>query len=433
MKVKEVVKLNDIALKVTGLAKHFGGIKAVDGIDFEVKSGQFVGLIGPNGCGKSTTFNTISGLLEKSSGEVEVFGKSTEDLKPHQIHSLGLTRTFQHTRLWKDMTVIENLLIPPRNQVGANPITAIMNTIQPEHEKERLEKAWDILETLEITHIAHLLAGELSGGQSKLVDIGRALMGEPRLLLLDEPVAGVAGPLANSIFSHLRKLVDETGISILIIEHNMNFILRQGVDHVIVMNEGTILMSGTPSQVRENDEVVQAYLGGAGVDHDLPENELGEVAEESIRTKREFEMGRGIAGALLLALSMWIPNLGWITTAGILTGTSEFISVLGDHMFVANIEDLWAGLHMTFLLLYALSQPVILYSICRSIYLKRSLDDDAENLILMSSILILSGILLRMFNDASANEIPFGAIVTLLAGVVMYFDIPKKFIGGEEE
>ena len=426
-------KLSEIALKVSNLAKHFGGIKAVDGIDFEVKSGQFVGLIGPNGCGKSTTFNTISGLLEKSSGEVEVFGNPTENLKPHQIHALGLTRTFQHTRLWKDMTVIENLLVPPRNQVGTNPITAIMNTIQPEHEKERLKKAWEILETLEITHIAHLLAGELSGGQSKLVDIGRALMGEPRLLLLDEPVAGVAGPLANSIFSHLRKLVDDTGISILIIEHNMNFILRQGVDHVVVMNDGKVLMAGTPNEVRDNDEVVQAYLGGAGVGHELPEDTMVETNNVLIRTKRDFNLNRGISGALLLALSMWIPNLGWITTSGILTGSSDFLSVLGDHMLIANTEDLWAGLHMSFLLLYALSQPIILYSICRSIYLKRSLDDDAENLILMSSILIISGLLLRIFNDVTADEIPFGAIVALIAGLGMICDTSKKLIGGEEE
>lgn|GEM_PF-113699 len=424
--------MSELALKVTGLAKHFGGIKAVDDIDFEVRKGEFVGLIGPNGCGKSTTFNTISGLLEKTSGEAEVFGSSTEGLAPHEIHSLGLTRTFQHTRLWKEMTVIENLIIPPRNQLGDNPLTAILHTFRPEHEKARLAKAWKILETLEITHIAHLLAGELSGGQSKLVDIGRALMGEPDLLLLDEPVAGVAGPLADSIFEHLRKLVNETGITILIIEHNMNFILRKGVDRVIVMNEGKVLMSGTPDEVRASEEVVKAYLGGDGEDHTLPEDDIESTPTLRMRNKRPFSMNRGIAGIALLLLSMFIPNLGWISTHGLLTGSSDFLDSFGAHIFDASMGDLWAGLHMVFLLLFALSQPIILYSLLRNSWRKTSLDDDAENLLLMSGLLIISGVLLWLFNDTTSNELPFGAMMTMAAGAVMYLDYPPSK-GGEEE
>ena len=131
-------------------------------------------------------------------------------------------------------------------------------------EKERLQQAYDILDELEVPHMAENLASELSGGQSKLVDIGRSRMGSPKLLLLDEPVAGVAGPLAMKIFNNLRKTVDETGISVLIIEHNMDFILRQGVDRIVVMNEGEVLMVGTPDEVRSNREVIEAYLGSAG-------------------------------------------------------------------------------------------------------------------------------------------------------------------------
>jgi ABC-type branched-subunit amino acid transport system ATPase component len=271
-------------LCVNGLRKEFGGLVAVDDVSFEIGEGEFVGLIGPNGCGKSTTFNCISGLLEKTSGTIEIFGQDASQMRPDQIQKMGLTRTFQHTRLWREMTVIENLMVPPREQLGTSllemlkaliikrkkPLRVTLSgkerTIIPGNtsEGERLMRAYEVLDQLEVPHMAHNLTSELSGGQSKLVDIGRSMMGEPRLLLLDEPVAGVAGPLAMKIFDNLRKLVDDTGISILIIEHNMDFILRQGVDRIIVMNEGGILMKGTPDEVRGNREVIEAYLGSSG-------------------------------------------------------------------------------------------------------------------------------------------------------------------------
>lgn len=251
-------------LSVQNLRKEFGGLVAVNDVSFEIGKGEFVGLIGPNGCGKSTTFNCISGLLEKTSGTVEVFGVDASDMRPDQIQKLGMTRTFQHTQLWKQMTVIENLLVPPRKQFAPNPLITLLRGRTRKEEKDRLEKAFAVLEQLEVPHMAHNLAGELSGGQSKLVDIGRSMMGDPQLLLLDEPVAGVAGPLAMKIFNNLRSLVDTTGISILVIEHNMDFILRQGVDRIIVMNEGNVLMVGTPDEVRSNRAVIEAYLGAAG-------------------------------------------------------------------------------------------------------------------------------------------------------------------------
>ncbi len=252
-------------LKVENLRKEFGGLVAVKDVSFEIKEGEFVGLIGPNGCGKSTTFNCISGLLNQTSGKVEIYGQDVSNMRPDQIHGLGMTRTFQHTRLWREMTVIENLLVPPRKQLSPNILKSLFKFPQSRQaESLRLEKAHAILEELEVPHMAHNLASELSGGQSKLVDIGRSRMGSPNLLLLDEPVAGVAGPLAMKIFNNLRKTVDETGISILIIEHNMDFILRQGVDRIIVMNEGEVLMVGTPDEVKSNKAVIEAYLGSAG-------------------------------------------------------------------------------------------------------------------------------------------------------------------------
>ncbi len=249
-------------LKVRDMTKDFGGLRAIDSVTFEVNKGEFVGLIGPNGCGKTTTFNCISGLLDATEGEVEIFGEDATKLRPDEIQKLGLTRTFQHTLLWREMTSIENLLIPPRNQFGTNPLHALFTYFRRNEEEERLAKAYRTLESLEITHMAHNLTSELSGGQSKLVDIGRALMGEPELLLLDEPVAGVAGPLAEKIFNNLRKIVTETNISILVIEHNMDFILRAGVDRIIVMDQGKVLMEGTPDEVKDSKEVIEAYLGG---------------------------------------------------------------------------------------------------------------------------------------------------------------------------
>jgi len=251
-------------LKVSNMTKDFGGLRAVDNVSFEIEKGEFVGLIGPNGCGKTTTFNCISGLLDATEGDVEVFGEDATLLRPDQIQKLGITRTFQHTRLWREMTTIENLLIPPRNQYGTDPIRGFISNFFRGEEEARVRKAYSTLEELEITHMAHNLTSELSGGQSKLVDIGRALMGEPDLLLLDEPVAGVAGPLAEKIFNNLRNIVSQTGISILVIEHNMDFILRRGVDRIIVMDQGKVLMQGTPDEVKDSKEVIEAYLGGTG-------------------------------------------------------------------------------------------------------------------------------------------------------------------------
>ena len=195
-----------------------------------------------------------------------MFGRDVSELRPDQIQNLGMTRTFQHTNLWRQMTVIENLLVPPRKQFGSSFLELLQSLFIPhgKSEEERLTRAFEVLDQLEVPHMANNLTSELSGGQSKLVDIGRSMMGDPRLLLLDEPVAGVAGPLAMKIFNNLRRIVDETGTSILIIEHNMDFILRQGVDRIIVMNEGQVLMQGTPDEVRSNREVIEAYLGAAG-------------------------------------------------------------------------------------------------------------------------------------------------------------------------
>jgi len=253
--------VNTIPLTVDGLTKDFGGLRAIDDVSFHVEEGELVGLIGPNGCGKSTVFNCISGLLELTSGQVELFGKNATNMRPDQVQRMGLTRTFQHTRLWREMTVIENLLVPPREQFAPNRLMSLLRPHSRIAEKERVLDAYAVLDTLQVSHMANHLASELSGGQSKLIDIGRALMGAPRCLLLDEPVAGVAAPLAEKIFQNLRDLVSEQGISVLVVEHNMDFILRAGVDRIVVMDRGRFLMEGTPDEVRQSRDVIEAYLG----------------------------------------------------------------------------------------------------------------------------------------------------------------------------
>ena len=185
----------------------------------------------------------------------------TTNMRPDQVQRMGLTRTFQHTRLWREMTVIENLLVPPREQFAPNRLMSLLRPHSRIAEKERVLDAYAVLDTLQVSHMANHLASELSGGQSKLIDIGRALMGAPRCLLLDEPVAGVAAPLAEKIFQNLRDLVSEQGISVLVVEHNMDFILRAGVDRIVVMDRGRFLMEGTPDEVRQSRDVIEAYLG----------------------------------------------------------------------------------------------------------------------------------------------------------------------------
>ncbi len=253
--------MSTIPLTVDGLTKDFGGLRAIDNVSFHVGEGELVGLIGPNGCGKSTIFNCISGLLKLTSGQVELFGKNATNMRPDQVQRMGLTRTFQHTRLWREMTVIENLLVPPREQFAPNRLMSLLRPHSRIAEQERVLDAYAVLDTLQVSHMANHLASELSGGQSKLIDIGRALMGAPRCLLLDEPVAGVAAPLAEKIFQNLRDLVSEQGISVLVVEQNMYFILRAGVDRIVVMDRGKFLMEGTPNEVRQSRDVVEAYLG----------------------------------------------------------------------------------------------------------------------------------------------------------------------------
>jgi ABC-type branched-subunit amino acid transport system ATPase component len=253
----------DVPLRVEGLRKKFGGIVAVDDTSFEVESGSMTGLIGPNGAGKSTTFNCITGVHRPTAGNVYFRGEEITGLSPHQVANRGLVRTFQIARELEEMTVLENMMLAPKAQRGESMWRSLLPFYRNEvvdQEREVLEKCWDILEFFEIDHLAHEYAGNLSGGQRKLLELARALLTEPDMLLLDEPFAGVNPSLEERLLEHVHEL-REDGYTFLIVEHDMDLIM-ENCERVIVMHQGKVLTEGTPDEVRSNEEVIEAYLGG---------------------------------------------------------------------------------------------------------------------------------------------------------------------------
>jgi len=250
-----------VPLRVEGLRKEFGGIVAVDGASFEVEEGTMTGLIGPNGAGKSTTFNCITGVHEPTDGRIYFQGEDITSLSPNKVANRGLVRTFQIARELEEMTVLENMLLAPKGQRGEalwRSLLARRSVV--EQEEEILEDCWDMLEFFEIDHLAHEFAGNLSGGQRKLLELARALLTEPTMLLLDEPFAGVNPSLEERLLEHIHELREE-GYTFLIVEHDMDLIMNN-CEHIIVMHQGTVLTEGSPTEVKANKQVVEAYLGG---------------------------------------------------------------------------------------------------------------------------------------------------------------------------
>ncbi|KAB1193940.1 ATP-binding cassette domain-containing protein [Haloferax sp. MBLA0076] len=250
-------------LQVEGLRKSFGGITAVDGASFEVEAGTLTGLIGPNGAGKSTTFNLITGMLKPDSGTVTFNGENITGLEPHEIANRGMVRTFQIARELSDMTVLENMMLAPKQQRGEKLWRSVAPVVRDdvrEQEEELLERVWAVLDFFDIDHIAHEYAGNLSGGQRKLLEMARALLTDPDMLLLDEPFAGVNPTLEKKLLTHIHEL-REQGYTFLLVEHDMDLIMNN-CEHVIVLHQGKVLTEGTPDDIRSNEEVIEAYLGG---------------------------------------------------------------------------------------------------------------------------------------------------------------------------
>ena len=252
-----------VPLRVEGLRKEFGGIVAVDGVDFSVEEGSITGLIGPNGAGKSTTFNCITGVHQPTDGTIYFQGEDVTGLSTDSIANRGLVRTFQIARELEEMTVLENMLLAPKGQIGEalwRSVTPIARGSVVRQEREILEDCWEMLEFFEIDHLADEYAGNLSGGQRKLLELARALLTEPEMLLLDEPFAGVNPSLESRLLEHIHELRDQ-GYTFLIVEHDMDLIM-ENCEHVIVMHQGKILTEGTPDEVRSDEDVIEAYLGG---------------------------------------------------------------------------------------------------------------------------------------------------------------------------
>jgi branched-chain amino acid transport system ATP-binding protein/neutral amino acid transport system ATP-binding protein len=247
-------------LEVSAVTRSFYGVEALRGVDLTVEAGRITGLIGPNGAGKTTLFNCISGLVPPNSGRIVFSGRDITRERPDRIARAGLVRTFQIARGFPRLTVLEHLLLHGRDQPGETLAVALMRTApMREREEELNARALEIARRLELTRVLDHKAAELSGGQKKLLEIGRALMAEPVMLLLDEPIAGVNPTLAMEIGARLRELV-AAGITILLIEHQMDAIARL-CDQVIVLAEGRRLIEGTFAELAANPLVQEAYMG----------------------------------------------------------------------------------------------------------------------------------------------------------------------------
>jgi len=247
-------------LRLDGVKKHFGGIRAVDGVTASVGEGELVGLIGPNGSGKSTLFNVISGVHKLDEGTVALRGERIDGLDPWVIFARGVVRSFQNPRLFHGMTVLENVLVPPRDQKGERIANAPIPARWEDQETSLAEDALDTLIRNQLQAVPLNWATDVSGGQMKLLEVSRALMGEPKLLLLDEPTAGVAPKLAREIFETIAMLRREHGLTFLIIEHRLDVLLDY-VERVLVMHEGELIFDGTPAAAVNDPRVIDAYLG----------------------------------------------------------------------------------------------------------------------------------------------------------------------------
>ena len=248
-------------LEIRNINKNFGGLKAVNNASMKIQKGSITGLIGPNGAGKTTLFNTIAGVYAPDEGEIFLENQNITGLKPHNLFGKGILRTFQIAHEFSTLTVLENLMMVPPNQYGENLIYAWFrnNDVKKQEEEIRI-KAIEVIEFLNLNHLTQELAGNLSGGQKKLLELGRTMMVDSKLVLLDEVGAGVNRTLLNDISDAILRLNKEKNYTFFVIEHDMDLI-EKICDPVIVMAEGSVLFEGKFDEVKSNEEVIEAYLG----------------------------------------------------------------------------------------------------------------------------------------------------------------------------
>ena len=250
-------------LQINNISKYFGGLAAVSNCSLNIKKGSITGVIGPNGSGKTTLFNLIAGNLKPNSGHVMFNNEEITSIPSYELFSKGLLRTFQIAHEFTNLTVLENLMMVPGNQSGEKLMTALLKPKLVKKEEEAVkQKAYEVIDFLNLKHLSNELAGNLSGGQKKLLELGRTMMVDAKIVLLDEVGAGVNRTLLKDIGTAIQRLNKEKGYTFCMIEHDMDFIKRM-CDPVIVMAEGSVLFEGTPDEVMKNEKVIESYLGRA--------------------------------------------------------------------------------------------------------------------------------------------------------------------------
>ncbi|WP_433633644.1 ABC transporter ATP-binding protein [Halomicrococcus sp. NG-SE-24] len=248
-------------LATDNLQKEFGGVRALDGVSLDIDQGELVGIIGPNGAGKTTLFNCVSGVEEPTAGTVHLNGDNITNKSTDTIAQKGLVRTFQLTRELQTMTVRENVMLAAPDQPGEHTIPALLhNEEMQSREREVRQQADELINQFELDHLATEYSGNLSGGQRKLLELARALMLDPAILMLDEPFAGVNPTLTRKLTNHIKSL-NENGQTVIVIEHELET-LTELVDRLIVLQQGKLLVEGDPDEVVEDERVIEAYLGG---------------------------------------------------------------------------------------------------------------------------------------------------------------------------
>ena len=248
-------------LNIKDVSVNFGGIKAVDKASMQIETGKITGLIGPNGAGKTTLFNIIAGNIKPTMGKVMLDEQDITSLPSHELFEKGVLRTFQLAHEFSNMTVLENLMVVPGLQTGEKILNTWFQRKRIENEEKAIkEKALEVINFLKLDHLTYELAGNLSGGQKKLLELGRTMMVEAKIVLLDEVGAGVNRTLLNDITDIIKKLNREKNYTFFMIEHDMNF-LSKLCDKVIVMTEGSVLVEGEIDEIKKNEKVIEAYLG----------------------------------------------------------------------------------------------------------------------------------------------------------------------------
>ena len=248
-------------LQINNISKYFGGLAAVSNCSLNIKKGSITGVIGPNGSGKTTLFNLIAGNLKPNSGQVMFNDEEITSIPSYELFSKGLLRTFQIAHEFTNLTVLENLMMVPGNQSGEKLMAALLKPKLVKKEEELVkQKAYEVIDFLNLKHLANELAGNLSGGQKKLLELGRTMMVDAKIVLLDEVGAGVNRTLLKDIGTAIQRLNKEKGYTFCMIEHDMDFISRL-CNPVIVMSEGSVLFKGTSDEVKNNEQVIDSYLG----------------------------------------------------------------------------------------------------------------------------------------------------------------------------